>query len=38
MCEEEISGWDVGGLPKEIFPVKSTVDDAVDKVLDIGWL
>jgi hypothetical protein len=39
MCEQESpSGWDNGGLPKSINPIKNTIDDAVDKVLDISFL
>jgi hypothetical protein len=39
MCEKESpSGWDIGGLPKFINPIINTVDDSVDKVLDINIL
>jgi hypothetical protein len=38
MCEQQSpSGWDNGGLPKSISPIKNTIDDAVDKVLDISF-
>ncbi len=38
MCEKESpSGWDNGGLPKSISPISNTIDDAVDKVLDISF-
>jgi hypothetical protein len=38
MCEQQSpSGWDIGGLPKSISPITKTVDDAVDKVLDINF-
>jgi len=38
MCETESpSGWDNGGLPKSISPINKTIDDAVDKVLDINF-
>lgn len=37
-CTENISGWDIGGMPKDVFPVKRTIDDAVDAILDIGWI
>jgi hypothetical protein len=39
MCEKESpSAWDIGGLPKSISPISNTIDDAVDKVLDISFL
>jgi hypothetical protein len=39
MCEQESpSGWDIGGLPKSISPINNTIDDSVDKVLDISIL
>jgi hypothetical protein len=39
MCEKESpSGWDNGGLLKSISPITNTVDDSVDKVLDIIFL
>jgi hypothetical protein len=39
MCKQEtLSGWDIGGLPKSIIPINNTVDDAVDKVLNISFL
>jgi hypothetical protein len=39
MCESQTpSGWDIGGLPKSISPIKNSVDDAVDSVLDISFL
>jgi hypothetical protein len=39
MCEKESpSGWDNGGLLKSISPISNTIDDAVDKVLDISLL
>jgi hypothetical protein len=39
MCEKESpSGWDNGGLRKSISPISNTIDDAVDKVLDISFL
>ena len=39
MCEKEgPSGWDNGGLPKSISPIINTIDDLIDKVLDISIL
>lgn len=39
MCEPDSpSGWGIGGLPKSISPITNTVDDSVDKVLDISIL
>jgi hypothetical protein len=39
MCEQQSpSGWDNGGLPKSISPINNTIDDSVDKVLDISIL
>ena len=32
---ESPSGWDIGGLPKDIFPIKTTIDDMVDAILDL---
>ena len=31
------SGWDIGGLPVDEFPIKTTIDDAVDTVLDLDY-
>jgi hypothetical protein len=39
MCEQESpSGWDNGGLPKSISPINNTIDDSIDKILDINIL
>jgi hypothetical protein len=39
MCEKENpSSWDIGGFPKSISPINNTIDDSVDKVLDINIL
>jgi hypothetical protein len=39
MCEQQSpSSWDVGGLPKSISPIINTVDNSVDKILDIIFL
>jgi hypothetical protein len=39
MCEPQSpSGWDIGGLPKSISPINNTIDDSVDKILDINIL
>jgi hypothetical protein len=39
MCEKESPyGWDNGGLQKSISPIINTIDNAVDKVLDISLL
>jgi hypothetical protein len=38
MCESQTpSAWDIGGLPKSISPINKTIDNAVDKVLDINF-
>lgn len=37
-CTENISGWDIGGLSRDVVPVTRTIDDAVDAVLDITCL
>lgn len=34
MCIESPSGWDIGGIVKDIFPVRWTVDNAVDAIED----
>jgi hypothetical protein len=39
MCEQQNpSSWDIGGLPKSISPIINTIDDSIDKVLDISIL
>jgi hypothetical protein len=39
MCDPQTpSAWDIGGLPKSISPINNTIDDSVDKVLDINIL